>query len=241
MCATVMRRVDTALERCPASVAKLKRRERLPPPGRQNAASSIGVARVVGHRGGFAARCPASDSTCLSSADHAHHRRPDGVAVEQLELFAGAAGGAPGQAAMILSRSKMRGTAVLEHHVVRDVHQRRHRTLVARARSTIQAGVFAWVFTPRTMRPENRTDRSLRRAPSASRRAPAFTAAMAGVLQRRAGQRDTSARDAVDAQAMRRVGRSLSVKGGVVQLQGAGCRADGASSARISAAVVVGV
>ena len=67
----------------------------------------------------------------------------------------------------------VRRAAVLEHHVVRDVDQRRHRRWPQRARrSTIHAGVLACVSTPRTTRPEKRPHRSVAcdLAPAGARR-----------------------------------------------------------------------
>jgi hypothetical protein len=81
---------------------------------------------------------PASDSTCALVGDHADgfvHRH--GVAVEQLELFAGPLAPAHFQTAMdLVEIEDVRRAAVFEHHVVRDVDQGGHAAL-ATARQAV--------------------------------------------------------------------------------------------------------
>ena len=88
-------------------------------------------------------------------------------------------------------------------------------------RSTIQAGVCA-------LRVHAAHDAAREAAaqvgapappPAGAGRAPAGTGGMAGVFKRRAGQRRDLARDAVDAERMRQVGRELEREDGVVELQ----------------------
>ena len=87
-------------------------------------------------------------------------------------------------------------------------------------RSTIQAGVAALVSTPRTMRPEKRPHSSGASTLTGSLSASAAaTGGIAGRLQRRAGQRGELARDAVDAEPVREVGRELEGEQRIVELQ----------------------
>ena len=121
----------------------------------------------------------------------------------------------------------VRRPAELEHHVVRDVHQRRHRSLAAAGQpvdhprrraglgvdaahdaageAAAQVGRFDPHRQPGVVRRPHRLD--VRR------------------LQRRAGQRRDFAGDAVDAERMRQVGRELEREQRVVEAQPArGCR-----------------
>ena len=113
----------------------------------------------------------------------------------------------------------------------------------ARQASDHPGGVFARVSTLRTMRPEKRPQVARLTSHRQRRVVPASRARSRRRLQRRTGQRRHLARDAVDAQAMRQVGRELEREQSVSSRStGArGCRRPGASSARIEqAAVVVG-
>ena len=119
----------------------------------------------------------------------------------------------------------VRRPAELEHHVVRDVDQRRHRALAA-AREAIDHPArrrARAVSTPRTTRPEKRPHRSGASTVDRQhrRRSSTGTGGNVGVFERRAGQRRDLARDAEDAQAVAEVGRELEREDRVVERRAA--------------------
>ena len=182
----------------------------------------VHMARVVGHGGGVAAHDAGQRLHLAGIGDHADRRVDvDGVAVEQLQRLAWAAPAHFQVVVDLVQVEDVRRPAVLEHHVVRDVDQRRHRPLAA-ARQALDhpcGGLRAGVDVAddaageaaaqlRSFDPHRQLLVVARRHGLDARR-----------LQRRAGQRRHFARHAVDAERMRQVGRELQREDGVVQPQ----------------------
>ena len=217
------RRVDAALEAVSGvggevEAPRASGHRLRPPEGRFH----VHMARVVRHRGGIAAHDAGQRLDRLRIGDHADRGVDvDGVAVEQLQALARAAPAHHQLVVDLVQVEDVRRPAVLEHHVVGDVDQRRHRALAA-ARQALD-------------HPRRRLRLRIDVAHDAAGEAPAqvgrFHLHRQRLVvprrngfdqrrqQRRAGQRRDLARHAVDAERMRQVGRQLEREHGVVQRQ----------------------
>ena len=194
-------------------------RHRLGPP---KSGLDVDVPGVIRHSRGVTAHDACQRFDLAVIRDHTHLIvHGDGIAIEQLELLARLAP-AHVQAPMDLVQIKnVRRAAQFEHHVVGDVHQRRHATLTA-ARQAVQ-------------HPLGRGSARVHIAHDAAREATAQIRSAhlhrqrvrqlgshrreRGTLQRCTGQCRHLTCNAIDAQAMRQIGRELEREQRVVQIQ----------------------
>ena len=215
------RRVDAALE----SMASIGRKieaartagDGFGPPERS---FDVDVARRIRDRRRRTAHDAGERLDANIVGDHAHRAvELDRAAVEQLERLAGAAPPHVQAAFDLVEVEHMRRPAELEHHVVRDVDQRRHAALPA-ARQPVD-------------HPCRRLGLRLDAANHAAREAAAQVGRFDGhanarlvvdlhggdrrCLQRRAGQRGDFTRHAEDAQRVAEIGRELEREDGIVE------------------------
>ncbi len=218
-----LRRIDTTLE----AVTRIRREvelaraagDRLGPP---ESGLDVDVPRVVRHGRGVAAHDAGKRLHLLRIGDDAHRLvELDRVAVQELQRLA-LLGPAHGQAIVdLVEVEDVAGATELEHHIVRDVDQRRHRALAAtgqalnhpgrRLRLGIDAAHDAAGEAAAKISRFN-AHRQLRVMLDGNRRE--FR-----LQERRASQRRDFPGDAVDAQAMRQIGGELQREERVVELQ----------------------
>ncbi|CRE10820.1 Uncharacterised protein [Bordetella pertussis] len=182
----------------------------------------VDVARIQRHRGRFAAHDAGQALHLFAGHHHAHLGvQRDGLAVEQFERFAFARPAHGEIAADLVEIEHMRGTPHLEHDVVGNIDQGRHRTLAG----TLQARLHP--FGRRGARVDA-LDHAPGKAAAQIRGLDGDRQAMVdrdrhGLgrrrRERRAGQRGDFAGHTENGQAVGAIGRQLEREQGVVQIQ----------------------
>ncbi len=124
-------RIDTALKTVPGIGREIKAARAashgLGPPKRR---FNVDVLRAIRHRRGIAPHDAGQRFQAIGIGNHPHlpiHR--DGAAVQQLELLTGLPPAHLQAAVDFVEVKNMRRLAQLKHHVVGNIHQRRHRAL----------------------------------------------------------------------------------------------------------------
>ena len=215
--------IDAALEAV-ASVGREVKAPRTPGNrlGPPEGGFDVDVLRTVRHGGSVAAHDAGERLDGLAVGNHADFLvHGDGVAVEQLEGFARLAPAHLQAAVDFVEVKNMAGAAELEHDVVGDIDQRRDAALAAarqaldHPRRGLRLGVDAAHDAPGKAPAQvgggNVYRQAVGRADAGLRKVQR--------LERCAGQGRYLARNAIDAQAVRQVGREFEREQRVVELQ----------------------
>ncbi len=182
----------------------------------------VNVARVIRHRRGVATHDAGQRFDLAVIGDHTHLVIDgDGVAIEQLELLTGLAPSHIQATVDFVQIKNMRWTAQLKHHVVRDVHQRRHATLTAAGQAVLHplGGCSARVHVAHDATREAATQIRGAHLHGQLVCQLGLYRRERRLLQWRTGQCRHFTGNAVNAQAMRQVGRELESEERVVQIQ----------------------